>query len=384
MLSPAATAVLLLFGSRWRDAPLSSTLLASSAADEAALGSARARLFDDQHKSMNREAELEQEILEPNMKVMQQVSKKKQKQLMKKSAGVGFGGTKPQQSQAGQKVEVYANVLEEDGVVLVPSVLSAESAQSLRDCVINEIEVMRDTIRQEPEKSVSLFYVPAQIHFSTPRGYVLLPFQDSAAGEQDVGALVRGTRELLGESTMLSKLFSRMCDGEDSQLYDYCVLRTEAGAARQVIHSDTPYQKTPGLFCAFVALQDVSFEMGGTLFLPRTHDTPKSKPRRNFDMGGDDKEKMLRKAKPQYTMLKAGDAALFDMRILHAGLANQLEGGADRYLMAVTFQNPKAEKALGHKPNLRPGYAGRFTLGEFQQELARSSPFDGVGNGLIE
>ena len=32
-------------------------------------------------------------------------------------------------------------------------------------------------------------------------------------------------------------------------------------APAQPLHSDTPYQKVPGLFCMFLALQDVSFSM---------------------------------------------------------------------------------------------------------------------------
>ena len=46
-----------------------------------------------------------------------------------------------------------------------------------------------------------------------------------------------------------------MCGGDDAELYDLVGLRTEPGAARQPIHFDTPYQKVPGLFCAFIALQ---------------------------------------------------------------------------------------------------------------------------------
>ena len=117
--------------------------------------------------------------------------------------------------------------------------------------------------------------------------------------------------------------------------------------------------------------------MGGTLFFPKTQNTPKNAARKQFDAGGDLKRTMLSKSKPLYTMLKAGDAAVFDMRILHAGLTNQLEGGADRYLMAITFQNTLAKggKFLGHRPNLRPDFAGRFTLKQFQEELANASPF---------
>ena len=122
-------------------------------------------------------------------------------------------------------------------------------------------------------------------------------------------------------------------------------------------------------------------EMGGTLFIPKTH--TRTAARRQFDDGN--KDEMLSAAKPQYTMLKAGDAAFFDMRTLHAGLPNlpAEDGGAKRILMAITFRNLNAKEELGHKPNLRPGYIGRYTLGEFQHELVSESPFANAGNGIL-
>lgn len=351
--------------------------------DEDALGAARSLLFDDQHRAMNNQAELEQAILDPNMQEMKVLSKKKKKQLTKKtSAGVGFGAAAPQAlSKSQEETMLLASQVEQDGVVLVPGVLKREMAETLRECVLKEIEVMRESIRQDPSLSVSLFYVPAEIHFSTPRGYVLLPFRDSdsvSEGPTSVGPIVNAARELLSLDTPLGNLFAKTCDGADSQLYDFCALRTEPGAARQVVHSDTPHQNIPGLFCAFVALQDVTMEMGGTMFIPKTH--TRTAERKRFDSGNVDE--MLKAAKPKYTMLKAGDAAFFDMRTLHAGLANSKDGGAQRVLMAITFRNLKAKEDLGHKPNLRPGYIGRFTLRTFQEELASKSPFVAVGDGL--
>lgn len=355
------------------------------AVEEGGLGAARAMLFNDQHKAMGRQAEDERELLENNMSEMKELSKKKRKQHKKKSAGVGFGAASPKVlSKFEEETQLLATAVQRDGVVLVPGVLQKETAATLRKCVLGEVETMRDAIRTDPSLSVSLFYVPADIHFSTPRGYVLLPFRDTESvkeGPDTVGPMVEAARELLSGDTPLSGLFGEMCDGANSQMYDFCALRTEPGAARQVVHSDTPHQEIPGLFCAFIALQDVTMEMGGTMFFPKTH--TRTAQRKEFDSG--DKLKMLKDSKPQYTMLKAGDAAFFDMRTLHAGLANlpEEQGGAERVLMAITFRNLKATGELGHKPNLRPGYVDMFTLGELQEELSRDSPFQNSGNGLL-
>tara|TARA_B100000795_G_scaffold80072_1_gene57429 strand:+ start:1371 stop:1520 length:150 start_codon:yes stop_codon:yes gene_type:complete len=47
-------------------------------------------------------------------------------------------------------------------------------------------------------------------------------------------------------------------------------------------------------------------------------------------------------------MLKAGDAAFFDMRTIHAGTANfpPEDGGAQRLLFALTFRNRKVSKLV--------------------------------------
>jgi hypothetical protein len=364
---------------------------------------ARAMLFDDQHRALGEQAQEEGDILDPRMQEMKVAvaSSSKTKRKNKRSttnAGAGFGGggkvkAKPASSSSiklSASTKALAKQVEQNGVVLVPGVLTKETAAACREAVVTEVELMRQAIRQDPSLSVSLFYVPADIHFSTPRGYVLLPLRDYVVEESSTtettpcssnGPLVRATRELLQPGAVLSDLFGTLCDGGNSQLYDFCALRTEPGADRQVVHSDTPFQETPGLFTCFIALQDVTFEMGGTMFFPGTH--VQTAERKLFDAGHEDKDAMLEASKPQYTMLKSGDAALFDMRTLHAGLANQAEGGAERLLLNFNFRNLKATGSLGHKPNLRPGYVGRYTLSTLQDELASEFPFADAGNGLL-
>lgn len=249
-----------------------------------------------------------------------------------------------------REMERCAAILEDEGVVWVPSVLSLDLTKRLQKCVQEELECMREAIRQHPEKSVSLFYVPAKLHFASSRGYALLPFRETASldtspndksGNDDEtrnkssSTLVESTQALLSPGTIMSQLFGTICD---SELHDFCVLRTEPGAAGQVIHSDTPCQVIPGLFCAFIALQDITFDMGGTLFLPGTQEELHSQ-REAFDAGGASMDNMLAHANAKYVLLKAGDAAVFDMRILHAGLPNRIVGGANRFILAVTFRN---------------------------------------------
>ena len=95
------------------------------------------------------------------------------------------------------------------------------------------------------------------------------------------------------------------------------------------------------------------------------------------------RDEMLGKMESRYSLLKAGDAAFFDMRTLHAGTANLLEadGGGQRLLFILTFRNRKAKQELGHAPNLRPGYRNRgITLKEMRAELKTDAPFAGKAN----
>lgn len=360
---------------------------------EDGLGAARAMLFHDQHKVMGQQAEIERELLEPNMLEMELPEKnniKKKKRNRGAGAAAGFGGKSaklPKLTKMEKVTALRKKALEDDGTVLVPSVLSRETAENLRGCIYAELEHMREDVRQDASKSESYFFVPPEIHFSTPRGYVLLPFRDAdsvAAGLSNIGTIVNAARELLAPEAPLAALFGAALDGPRSQLYDFCAIRTEPGSARQQVHYDTPYQETPGLFCVFVALHDVTMEMGGTLFIPGTHTLTKE--RKSFDDGDtDERNEMLRQAKPRYTMLKAGDAAFFDMRTLHCGLPNleAKNGGAPRLMLILTFRNLEAKANLGHKPNLRPGYVGTHTLESFQKELASETPFVNSGNGVL-
>lgn len=137
--------------------------------------------------------------------------------------------------------------------------------------------------------------------------------------------------------------------------------------------------------CAFVALQDVPFSMGATMFVPGTHKNTAER-RALIDLKGfsdGSREAALRSVRSRHTMLKAGDAVVFDMRTLHAGTANFAaeDGGKQRLLLAITFRYRKATEPLGHAPNLRPVYRDRgITLAEMRSELLSDAPFAGVAS----
>ena len=339
-------------------------------------------------------ADEQRELIEPNTALLERPNPKRKfavKGGKKKGSGKasvrtggGFSAGNKSLTAEQQRVSLCANTLAADGICLVENVMSKETTETLFKSVQDELARSYDAVDRDATTCTPRFNVPVET-FDPLRGYLLLPLRDEKSVESNEpnGPIVSALRELLKPGSILGELFSETCGGTTAEWYDLVALRTEAGAARQPIHFDTPYQKTPGLFCAFIALHDVRYTQGTTVFLPGTHlNTPARKAFVDGQHDGRRKE-MLTNVKSRYSLLKAGDAAVFDMRTLHAGTANFLEedGGGQRLLFILTFRNRKAKESLGHAPNLRPGYRNRgITLAEMRRELDKDEPFAGIAS----
>ena len=124
---------------------------------------------------------------------------------------------------------------------------------------------------------------------------------------------------------------------EDAVLVELSVLATEKGADRQVLHPDVAYDAPhETLYSVFIALQDVTQDMGPTLFVlnshdKRTHDQlPKTKwTEKEFDV--------LRTKTCAEALLKKGDAVLYNARAFHQGGKNT---HGRRALLTLTFLKP--------------------------------------------
>ena len=345
-------------------------------------GSGSTQLFLDMKKAMTVQAAKEKDLLEPNMREMGLPKPKRARggKTSRKTGSSGGFGSGRDGSGATAAHDLRVETMDADGVCYVPGVLSKASAAILRKMVLAELASAYAAVEAEPETSVGRFNVPVETH-DPFRGYLLLPLRDEASvlGNVARGPMVQILQELLAPGSQLGRLFESTCGGGKAEFYDLVALRTEPGAARQPLHSDTPFQKTAGLFCVFIATQDVPFSMGSTLFLPGTH---KNNAQRQAIVDGAQyadgrRGAMLGKVKGRYSMLKAGDAAFFDMRTIHAGTANfpPEDGGAQRLIFALTFRNRKAKEPLEHAPNLRPGYRNRgITLEELRGELGNPEP----------
>lgn len=161
---------------------------------------------------------------------------------------------------------------------------------------------------------------------------------------------------LTGSGGALGGAFASLAGGPDAELWELGVIVSEPGAAPQSVHFDAPEMC---LFSAFVALQDVSPEMGPTMFLQGTN-TPAA--HRRF---GEDPAGFIKEAQSSAGLLNAGDAVVYDSRVLHCGSENLSQ--RTRVLLYLTFRHPGRDpKELGiQQHSIRKDLAGRFHLRDF-------------------
>jgi len=107
--------------------------------------------------------------------------------------------------------------------------------------------------------------------------------------------------------------------GDNPELYELSALVSDKGAPRQPVHPDTGYSNSTAIVTAFVALQDVTGEMGPTFFLAGTQSQAA-----HLAFNGEPaaKAELLRTSPRRLGTVRAGDATVFDSRLLHGGGAN--------------------------------------------------------------
>ena len=203
------------------------------------------QLFLDMKKAMTAQAEKEKLLLKANLIELGLPKPKRRggKTSGKTGSGGGFGAQAIGAASAAHELRV--ETMAADGICYVPGVLSKASAAMLQEMVQTELAGAYAAVEANPEASVSRFNVPVQTH-DPSRGYLLLPLRDEASVISGVarGPMVQILQELLAPGSHLGRLFESTCGGGKAEFYDLVALRTEPGAARQPLHSDTPYQKT--------------------------------------------------------------------------------------------------------------------------------------------
>jgi len=336
------------------------------------------KLYMDQQAAKTRRAELERTLLLPGVELLEEVFKAPTK------SGSGFGAA----TSASSKTLQLSEALRDKGVIRMSKCIKDSTAVSLKEHVLGEMETAyssissgevgaRAMLNSEPERKSR-----TDLKLSLKR-------RGGGEGEGEGGSLslshpvADALNELFGEAGSLRALYDLVL-GPDSELYDLGCMTTFPGSDRQTVHSDFPYQAEPPLLAIFVALQDVTADMGPTVFLPRTNterDTSQWKTASTYDA-------YLQSKVPHFALLKRGDLIIYDPRTLHCGAANLPDTGSSRSLFNVGFRNPKVKGDFGYQGSLRATYKGAITFGRLTNSLrgyksgGKKDPFEAYGNGL--
>ena len=147
-----------------------------------------------------------------------------------------------------------------------------------------------------------------------------------------------------------------------------------------------PFHAKPPLFSVFAALQDVTMDMGPTIFLPGTISVAEQ-----GQWAKDDdisRDAFLRAHTPYFALLKAGDVVVYDPRVLHCGAANDASRGSTRAIFNFGFRHPEFSGNMGYTGSLRPGYVNKISLEDVTAGLLGlasgvTDPFSAFGDGIM-
>lgn len=237
----------------------------------------------------------------------------------------GFGKASGNSKAEGKE---YAKILKKDGVVRIDNVLSPATADGVRDYLY--------ALREQSEKEVEEGKIQPIQRFATVllkknRCDLTIPL-----GDEIITTALDESLRLSPIGATISNIF-----GNEAILHEFSCLMSDSGSQRQVIHPDTPYVegKDAVLYTCFIALQDVTLDMGPTVWLPGTNNKQSHIEFRDeisWD-GESKKDALIRNTPAKLGLLKKGSCAIFDSRTLHCGTAN-ISGGS-RALFYFSFKN---------------------------------------------
>jgi hypothetical protein len=320
--------------------------------------------------------------------------------MAKAECGTGFGGGRRSSSGNNNAKSVLlaaqqAKVVQRDGVLRIDNALSPHLADKLREYILQQQELALKATEKDPAKARSFFGVEqarkhrCDLQLSLLRGGYEADNNNGGVennnDHNDDKSFVLGDalQALLGEQGSLRHVYEKLVTSQGG-FYELAAVITHPGSLRQTIHPDLPYQNPAPLYVIFVALQDISEDMGPTSFLLKAH--TKEQNAQYFSREVEVKDSLLSNSDCRLSVLPKGSAVLFDARILHCGNANTSD--KVRALFNFSFRNPKVTGNLGYDGSIRPGYCGAMTLKDVSDALkcyqeGNREPFAKYGDGLL-
>ena len=295
-----------------------------------------------------------------------------------KSAGGGSSGGGSNKASSKAEGKAHAKILKKEGVLRIDNVLSSDTADAVREYLYN---LRYQSEREVQEGTIQPIQRFADVLLKQNRCDLTIPLGDTI--------ITKALQESLCNSPVGSTIASIF--GNDAKLYEFSTLMSDPGSQRQNVHPDTPYLdgKGPVLYTCFIALQDVTLDMGPTTWFPRTNNKESHQAFMDTHLSssgeeGDGEQQLspkdeLIKTKPAVLgTLSKGSCAIFDSRTLHCGTANRSD--KSRALFYFSFKNPEVGYP-GNPASIRQELANaNVSLGSLMEDLqsfgkGKGSPF---------
>ena len=159
----------------------------------------------------------------------------------------------------------------------------------------------------------------------------------------------------------------------DAEFHELSSLISDPGSMAQPLHPDSPYYPVYApLWTVFIALQDVTPNMGGTVCIPHTHTEAFHQLLCQNGSNHQNIKSVLRQSeKYQYYRadLNIGDCIVMDSRTFHFGGANHVSSDTRRTLLYFTIRNPY-HQSRGYPDcnSLYPDLDGTLKLSQFNEK----------------
>ena len=159
----------------------------------------------------------------------------------------------------------------------------------------------------------------------------------------------------------------------NGRLVDLSCMISDPDCEYQPLHSDTSLERVK--FTVFVALQDVTTEMGPTYLCPATHNYEHHSALDVMQKMELSHAEMLGRLGAVPALCSCGDAFIMNSQLLHCGggQASTDAGGKRRRLLYVTWHLPGITPG---EHSLRDELVGRFRLGDFDGGRKLPPDFD--------
>jgi hypothetical protein len=274
------------------------------------------------------------------------------------AANKSTAGAKPSDLKVAAKI--HAKELQTVGVVRIDNVLTSDMADRLREYVIKLRILSEEQVRNNQVKSIERF---ANVLLKENRCDLTIPLEDE---------IVVTTLLWIFQRTPLTRTASSIL-GKDAGLYELSCLISDPGSQRQVTHPDTPCSATndePVLYTCFIALQDITIDMGPTTWIPNTHNVKAHETFQDNTVdpssGECPKDTLLRTQPAVLGLLPKGSCAIYDSRLLHCGGSNA--SNTSRALFYFSFKSPKVGYP-GNPGSIRRELISKYTITTLEKEL---------------